>query len=303
MGILKRIKGSYVFTQLEVGKYTRRRGAARRSDSGAETPRTAPDFVSEFDRAAEEELYEAQLAAAEDERRQRAPRTAETSCSAETLAGRPATQVRSSVDLTAAQRERLGGLTAVSTPLSSPRPSLQPASGDAAVFDTARPRPHAARAARSTVDMQSVYFAPGHNVTLTNRQQQKQQQMADGWAPSSSVSAIDRSSASSTDYYLFSPSPRETSHAPLTARRQQLRGVVRADTLAGADLHRQCLDEPAAPPRSSTNPFAARRRGAARPPPHAGLFDDGADDLDPYHSRRYLNTPVYADIHGSDLLA
>ncbi|KAJ2708869.1 hypothetical protein H4R19_004536 [Coemansia spiralis] len=313
MGILKRIKGSYVFTHLEVGKYTRRRGAPRRGDGtaadGSETPRTAPVFVSEFDRAAEEELYEAQLAAAaaESERQQQVPHTATTSYSAETLAARPATQVQSSVDLTAAQRERLGGLTAVSTPQSSPRPSPHPASPDTAAFDTPQPRPRPTRVARSTVDIQSVYFAPGRNVTLTNRQ--RQQQMAEGSSQSSSsspVPAFNKGSASSTDYYLFSPSPREVSQAPLEARRLQLRGIVRADTHTGADLHRHCVDElPVASVRSITNPSVARRQGAPLlPPPHAGLFDDGVGGIDPKHPRKYLNTPIYTDAHGgSDLLA
>ncbi|KAJ1725910.1 hypothetical protein LPJ61_005557 [Coemansia biformis] len=315
MGIMKRIKGSYVFTQLEVGKYTRRRGAVPRGDGGsAEVARAAPNFVSEFDRVAEEELYEAQIAAAAEERRQQQVlRAATTSYSAETLATRPATQVRSSVDLTAAQRERLGGLTAVSTPQTSPQPSPQPSSADVAAYCTARPRPRAARTARSTVDIQSVYFAPGRNITVTN--QQRQQMAADG-PQSSPVPAFNKGSASSTDYYLFSPSPREAAQVPLTARRQNLRGVVLADTGA-ADLHRQCVDAPVLPaaPDASTNPFVARRRTVRSdwrpvntpppPPPHAVLFSD-VGGIDPNHPRKHLNTPIYAGVHatdGVDLLA
>ncbi|KAJ2344222.1 hypothetical protein GGF43_005500, partial [Coemansia sp. RSA 2618] len=234
MGIFKRIKNSYVFTQLEVGKYTKRRTSANGAEIGTIRAGTVSS-VDEFDRAGAE-LQAEQLA----EERARS-----TSRSAETLAGRHVGRVRSSMDLTAAARERLGGRTAVSTPQTSPTP----ASFDAEV----RPRPRPARTARSTAEMQSVYFAPGRNVTMTNQQKQRMSTY-----PKDSLPSFDKNSASSTDYYVFAPTTRQMSTAPLDARRRQMRGVVGPEE--DRDPHRR--EELSEIHAQSTNPFVERRRNA-----------------------------------------
>ncbi|KAJ2829723.1 hypothetical protein IWW50_000689 [Coemansia erecta] len=289
MGIFKRIKNSYVFTQLEVGKYTKRRTSANGAEIGTIRAGTVSS-VDEFDRAGAE-LQAEQLA----EERARS-----TSRSAETLAGRHVGRVRSSMDLTAAARERLGGRTAVSTPQTSPTP----ASFDAEVRP--RPRPRPARTARSTAEMQSVYFAPGRNVTMTNQQKQRMSTY-----PKDSLPSFDKNSASSTDYYVFAPTARQMSTAPLDARRRQMRGVVGPEE--DRDPHRR--EELSEIHAQSTNPFVERRRNAHKMVEQgwnsSSPFDDplvgsGRGGIDPNHPRKHLNTPVYANQAGSmglDLLA
>ncbi|KAJ1845447.1 hypothetical protein LPJ70_002495 [Coemansia sp. RSA 2708] len=283
MGILRRIKNSYVFTQLEVGKYTKRRTSANQAELGV----VRAVYEDEFDRAANE-LRAEQLA---EEHRKRSAQSAETLAvgSAHGVA-----RVRSSMDLTAAQRQRLDGRTAVSTPATSPD----------AYEVRARPRP--TRTARSNADMQSVYFAPGRNVSMTNQQKQRQSVY-----PTEELPSFDKNSASSTDYYVYAPSARQRAQTPLDARRRQMRGQIRAQPLSAGELHRS--EELAEP--QTTNPFVERRRKAHKMVEQgwnsAAPFDDplvgsGRGGIDPNHPRKHLNTPVYANQAGTvglDLLA
>ncbi|KAJ2365784.1 hypothetical protein H4S02_010610, partial [Coemansia sp. RSA 2611] len=149
MGLIKKIKNSYVFTQLEVGKYTKRRnGNNTARDQNTETHGTirpgGSEFIGAFDQAAEEVRRE------------------QLSASAETIRSVPSIpRFKSTVDLSATQRAHQSGplayaesrgTTAVSTPQTSPF------SDTADSFDgqpLPRARPKGARAARSTMDMQS----------------------------------------------------------------------------------------------------------------------------------------------------
>ncbi|KAJ2539076.1 hypothetical protein IWW35_006093 [Coemansia sp. RSA 1878] len=323
MGILTRIKNSYVFTQLEVGKYTKRRASGQNDGVRAATT----EQLDEFDRAAAE-LRAEQMADAE--RVRRGMRS--TSQSVETLAARGVARVRSSMDLTATQRERLGGRTAVSTPnpsvwspnsseMRSPSSSSgqwsptnsgprSPASDSfmrsptSDSYGSVQPRPRPARANRGAADMQSVYFAPGRNVTTTNQQKQRQSVYP------TEVPTFDKNSASSTDYYVYAPTSRQMATAPLDSRRRELRGIVGPEQ--HGDLHRR---EELNEVNGSTNPFVERRRKAQKMAVEgwgsATPFDDplvgsGRGGIDPNHPRKYLHTPVYANQAGSaglDLLA
>ncbi|KAJ1857725.1 hypothetical protein GGH12_000669 [Coemansia sp. RSA 1822] len=323
MGILKRIKNSYVFTQLEVGKYTKRRVSAQNDGVRAATT----EQLDEFDRAAAE-LRAEQMADAE--RVRRGMRS--TSQSVETLAARGVARVRSSMDLTATQRERLGGRTAVSTPnpsvwspssseLRSPSSSSGPRSptnsgprspaSDSYMrsptsdsYGSVQPRPRPARTGRGATEMQSVYFAPGRNVTTTNQQKQRQSVYP------TEVPTFDKNSASSTDYYVYAPTSRQMASAPLDARRRELRGIIGPEP--HGDMHRR---EELNEVNGSTNPFVERRRKAQKMVVEgwgsATPFDDplvgsGRGGIDPNHPRKYLHTPVYANQTGSaglDLLA
>ncbi|KAJ2706291.1 hypothetical protein FB645_001686 [Coemansia sp. IMI 203386] len=353
MGLIKKIKSSYMFTQFEVGKYTKRRSPSSARDGnmqgGEMTIRPATtEFISEFDRAAEEAQREQRLD--EEERRQRRlkagqPRTN----SAETLpvsaleeahgaAVRQQQQrqqqlnkYKSSMELSSTQRDRQQNLvngtlpyaalqspqsgssqatTAASTPDGSPfeasADQFGNGSGDQPI---PRPRPKGARGARSNMDMQSVYFAPGRNVTMTNQQKQRMSVYP------TDKPAFDKLSASSVDYYVFSPNKRELSNIPLDARRRA-RGIVAPEESPADALHAsETKAEAERAAAMSTNPFVERRKKAqvmasqgwdsASPftDPLVGSGRGGVDHSDP---RKYLNTPMYANQAGSggvDLLA
>ncbi|KAI9482297.1 hypothetical protein LPJ78_002353 [Coemansia sp. RSA 989] len=303
MGILKRIKNSYVFTHMEVGKYTKRRAPSQPTEIGI--IRAAPtEYFDEFDRAASE-LRAEQIA----EARQRSARNA--SNSAETLGDsgtRHMSRARSSMDLTAAQRERLSGRTAVSSPRAINGSPVSPPDSASAGEAVPRPRPRPARTARSNADMQSVYFAPGRNVKMTNQQKQRMSM----YPADTEMPAFDKNSASSTDYYVFTPSVRQqpSQPMPLDIRRKQMRGMIAPEPHSASELHRaEELRE------QETNPFVERRRKAHKMAVEgwdsAAPFDDpligsGRGGIDPNHPRKHLNTPVYANQAGSsglDLLA
>ncbi|KAI9500881.1 hypothetical protein GGI25_005931 [Coemansia spiralis] len=233
MGLIKKIKGSYMFTQMEVGKYTK-----RRSPGHKEMPARPSEFIFEFDESREHSI-------------ETLPRSQTQPM--------PLTHHQSSMELS---NPRSPSATVVESP-------------------TVRPRP-TARAARSTMDMQSVYFAPGRNVTH------------------------DRTAASSVDYYVFTPSHGELKAMPLDKRRQH-RGVVAP---ARGSVHQA---EPEA--EKSNNPFVERRRAAqglaVQGWGSSAPFDDpivgsGRGGIDPNDPRKYLNTPLYANQAGAggvDLLA
>ncbi|KAJ2860132.1 hypothetical protein GGH94_005708 [Coemansia aciculifera] len=297
MGLIKKIKNSYVFTQFEVGKYTKRRnGSNTARDQSTEahgTVRASPgnEFISAFDQAADEVRRE------------------QLSGSAETIGAAPSIQrFKSSVELSATQRAQAGplayaesrGSTAVSTPQASPF------SDTADNFDgqpLPRARPKGARAARSTMDMQSVYFAPGRNVSMTNQQKQRLSVYA------TDVPRFDKNSASSMDYYVFTPTRREVAQMPLDAKRRT-RGLVAPDEAPSPSLHQE-------PEGLPTNPFVERRKKAqqmARSPtverweshgPSSPFADQSSGGGSADEPRRYLNTPVYASgsTKGLDLLA
>ncbi|KAJ2005758.1 hypothetical protein GGI04_002125 [Coemansia thaxteri] len=260
MGLIKKIKNSYVFTQFEVGKYTKRRnggGGSGGSSSGSKgpgTPRSAggSEFISAFDEVADE---------------------IQASSSVSTLGrGDRVQRAGSSAELA------VGYTSTASTAASTPQAS--PFEGGGGV----RARPAGARAARSTMDMQSVYFAPGRNVAAASA---KRQSVYPGEVP-----RFDKQSASSVDYYVFTPTRRDLAALPLDARRRTTRGVVAPDEKPSPDLHRDDF--------ASTNPFVERRRkahvAAASPPVPASAVP----------ARKYLTTPVYANQSGTtglDLLA
>ncbi|KAJ2807451.1 hypothetical protein H4R20_001288 [Coemansia guatemalensis] len=325
MGILKRIKGSYMFTQLEVGKYTKRRTSNQQSNNSPNEMVVRPvttGFVSEFDRAADE-LRAEQMAEQQQKQQRRRQKQLQQSAgmdtssySSETLANdRQMGRVRSSMDLTATQRERLGGRTAVSTPQS-------PESNGG--FESVRPRPRprpTARSARSNADMQSVYFAPGRNVTTTNQRHQRMSMYPSESSPSLiPPPAFDKNSASSTDYYVFTPSSNELSGVALENRRKHMRGIVAPEKRTAPEVHRHEARMEAE--QVSTNPFVERRRRASPTTPAAveqewttqplssAFLPDAAGynggGIDPNHPRKHLNSPVYANQAGSnglDLLA
>ncbi|PIA12586.1 hypothetical protein COEREDRAFT_84025 [Coemansia reversa NRRL 1564] len=309
MGILKRIKGSYMFTQMEVGKYTKRRTTNQGSNSPEMVVRpVTTGFVSEFDRAADELRAEQMIE--QQRRRQKQLTGMENSQSSETLSNdRQIGRVRSSMDLTSAQRERMDGRTAVSTP-QSPE-----SNGN---FETVRPRPRPnGRSARSNADMQSVYFAPGRNITTTNQRYQRMSVYPSESSPSLDTQTFDKNSASSTDYYVFTPSNNELSGVALENRRKHIRGIVAPEKRSASQVHRDEERKEAENP--STNPFVERRRRRKASPsadqewktlPLNSTFlpdtpeYDGA--IDPNHPRKHLNTPVYANqtgTNGLDLLA
>ncbi|KAJ2378515.1 hypothetical protein IW150_000750 [Coemansia sp. RSA 2607] len=331
MGLIKKIKGSYMFTHMEVGKYTKRRlpASARDAPPSEMTVRAATtEFISEFDRAAAEAQREQQWQADEAEKRQRRQQAREARTnSSETLPVEPLTEqhlraapvlgrYKSSVELSLAQRERQGALpytgqpspasTAVSTP------SASPFSATADTFEAEqpipRPRPKGARSARSTVDMQSVYFAPGRNVTMTNQQKQRASVY-----PAENKPTFDKNSASSMDYYVFAPTRRDISSMPLDARRRA-RGVIAPEDKPAPELH--AMETKAEAERAvSTNPFVERRKKAqvlvaegwnSASPFTDPLVGSGRGGIDPNDPRKYLNTPMYANQAGSggvDLLA
>ncbi|KAJ2488511.1 hypothetical protein IWW37_004741 [Coemansia sp. RSA 2050] len=301
MGLIKKIKNSYVFTQLEVGKYTKRRNGSNNAarDQSSETHGTiragGSEFISAFDQAADEVRRE------------------QLSASAETIKSVPSIpRFKSTVELSATQRTHQTGplpyaesrgTTAVSTPQTSPF------SDTADAFDEQplpRARPKGARAARSTMDMQSVYFAPGRNVSMTNQQKQRLS------VYSTDVPRFDKNSASSMDYYVFTPTRREVAQMPLDARRRT-RGHVAPDEAPSPSLHHE-------PEGLPTNPFVERRKKAqlmAKSPvserwedhgPSSPFADQSGGSGMADEPRRYLNTPVYASQsgrspNGLDLLA
>ncbi|KAJ2633811.1 hypothetical protein GGF44_003657 [Coemansia sp. RSA 1694] len=311
MGLIKKIKNSYVFTQLEVGKYTKRRNASNPArDHGSETGGVVravttgnSEFISAFDHAVD------------DFQRQPANNSAETIGSAR--GGAPAIQrFKSTVELSAPQRQAAAmksplayaesrGTTAVSTPQASP---FSDEASDAFGEPAPRPRPKGARAARSTMDMQSVYFAPGRNVSMTNQQKQR---LSVYPAEAAALPHFDKNSASSMDYYVFTPTRREVAQLPFDAKRRTNRGVVAPDESPSPELHRE---EEAV----SSNPFVERKRAqmAKSPTPLQQRWDchspspfaDQAQGGSENEPRRYLNTPVYASqtggsTKGLDLLA
>ncbi|KAJ2162793.1 hypothetical protein GGF46_000356 [Coemansia sp. RSA 552] len=307
MGLLKRIKNSYVFTQLEVGKYTRRRTSGQHEAAvGVVRPAMSEEFISEFDRAAEELRAEQDA----EERRQQQ----QQSYSADTLAMRAVGRVRSSMDLTAAQRERLdkrGDGSSPRTAVASPQ-TASPSPSDAGLPGTVRARPRPTRAARSQADIQSVYFAPGRNVTMTNQQRQRMSV----YASEEPLPSFDKNSASSTDYYVYAPTANQMAQVPLDQRRRQLRGLVQPEPRMAPEMHRdevqaECERLP------TTNPFVQRSQQKSRSPAmpqawdcHTPFSDTPAASafgvIDPNHPRKHLNTPVYANQTGSsglDLLA
>ncbi|KAJ2721605.1 hypothetical protein GGI07_003842 [Coemansia sp. Benny D115] len=342
MGLIKKIKGSYMFTQLEVGKYTKRRGNTAARDASAET--TAPgmvraattEFVSEFDRAAEEAQRERQWQQREAEKR----RQRHAAGSNETLpvapldhSTVPSRQVlgrhRSSMELSASQRDRYtqsGTLpyAALQSPQSAgsqtttvaSTPDGSPFTATADSFGTdqpiPRPRPRGARGARSTVDMQSVYFAPGRNVTMTNQQKQRMSV----YPVAEDKPSFDKNSASSTDYYVFTPARRDVARMPLDARRKT-RALVAPEENSGSALHEREVQAEAdrAAAVAATNPFVERRRKAhvlanegwnSASPFDDPLVGSGRGGIDPNDPRKHLNTPMYANQAGSgglDLLA
>ncbi|KAJ2843730.1 hypothetical protein J3B02_005180 [Coemansia erecta] len=361
MGLIKKIKGSYMFTQFEVGKYTKRRSpsSARDSSMQAGEMRIRPantEFISEFDRAAEEARQEQQWQQRqqqkrdEEERRQRGlrpgqPRTnsvetlpvsrlEEAHSAAVRQQQRQQSQLgkyKSSMELSASQRDRqqvgTSGGTLPYAALQSPQsstsqattaastPGASPFSGSADQFGTddqpvPRPRPKGARGARSTMDMQSVYFAPGRNVTMTNQQKQRMSV----YPSAADKPMFDKNSASSVDYYVFSPTKQDFLSMPLDARRRA-RGVVAPEEKPADALHASETRAEAERAAGSSNPFVERRKkaqvmasegwGSASPftDPLVGSGRGGVDHSDP---RKYLNTPLYANQAGSggvDLLA
>ncbi|KAJ1720557.1 hypothetical protein LPJ53_004836 [Coemansia erecta] len=350
MGLIKKIKGSYMFTHMEVGKYTKRRSAATARDGpqgGEMTVRAATtEFISEFDRAAEEAQREQQWRADEEEKRQRRQqqqqqqhaKQARTN-SVETLpvehleeshsrAVRQSHQLgkyKSSMELSAAQRERQGTLpyaalqspqsasspatTAVSTPSASPFNNTADTFGESEEQPIPRPRPKGARSARSAVDMQSVYFAPGRNVTMTNQQKQR----VSMYPTDNKPPTFDKNSASSMDYYVFAPTRRDLSTMPLDARRRA-RGMIAPEDKPAPVLHAN-ETRAEAERAASTNPFVERRKKAqelvsegwdSASPFTDPLVGSGRGGIDPNDPRKYLNTPMYANQAGSggvDLLA
>ncbi|KAJ1661773.1 hypothetical protein IW140_006447 [Coemansia sp. RSA 1813] len=312
MGLIKKIKGSYVFTHMEVGKYTKRRAQAQKGEVLSAPPVVRPaEFVSEFEYAAEEmQREEMQVSAMQrshtDSGIMPGPRHNLPHC-------------RSSIELSQRQRgspSPSSTLSRATTAVGSTQSPASPFAPTDAFIDQQqpipRPRPKGARGARSTVDMQSVYFAPGRNVSMTNQQKQRQSVY-----PGESVGGFDKHSASSVDYYVFTPSKREISSMPLDARRRQLRnGVVTYDQKPADSLHRsETVAETASVPKSMNNPFVERRRKAhelnAQGWNSASPFDDpligsGRGGIDPNDPRKYLNTPLYASQTGAggvDLLA
>ncbi|KAJ1800151.1 hypothetical protein LPJ56_006538 [Coemansia sp. RSA 2599] len=360
MGLIKKIKGSYMFTQFEVGKYTKRRSPSSARDMGMQAgemtirPATT-EFISEFDRAADEALQEQRWQQQEEERRQRRLRPGQPRTnSIETLPAdkleeahgaavrqrqRQQSQLgkyKSSMELSATQRERqqqqqagANGIlpyaalqspdssssqatTAVSTPDASPfgGSADQFGSGDQPI---ARPRPKGARSARSNMDMQSVYFAPGRNVTMTNQQKQRMSVYPTAASTGDGKPVFDKNSASSVDYYVFSPNKRDLSSMPLDARRRA-RGVVAPEEKPADALHASEA-KAEAERAASTNPFVERRKKAqalasegwvSESPFTDPLVGSGRGGVDPSDPRKYLNTPLYANQAGSggvDLLA
>ncbi|KAJ1950329.1 hypothetical protein FBU59_000730 [Linderina macrospora] len=278
MGLMKKIKKSYVFTHMEVGKYTKRRTNSSQTmdvectSGGVVTT----EFISEFDEPR--------------------PTTAVRAMTAPTW---------SSNSLQHADRSPASSqATAVSSP---PTPTNTQNTGE---FPEPRRRPKPARAARSAVDMQSVYFAPGRNINTPN----STNSLYPGDKPQ-----FDKNSASSMDYYVFTPTRRDVSATMPLDERKRHRATVKAEQ-ATSSLHKHELAAEASTPASlPTNPFVARRKQAQQMTSQgwnaANPFDDpiinsgrGGDrsGLDPNDPRKYLNTPVYANQAGNtglDLLA
>ncbi|KAJ1896986.1 hypothetical protein LPJ66_003659 [Kickxella alabastrina] len=360
MGLMKKIKGSYMFTHMEVGKYTKRRGASTSRESidvhatttGHGTIRAATtEFISEFDRAAEEAQREEQWQAEEQKWRQHrheqklrhARANSIETLSTEHLEDAHSAAIRqqqkqkqkqpalsrykSSMELSASQRYQQippgassGSLpyasvqspqsgssrtTAVSTPQASP---FEEDLGAFGAEPVPRSRPRGARTARSNMDMQSVYFAPGRNVTMTNQQKQRVSiyPMAD------EKPQFNKNSASSMDYYVFTPTRRDVSAMPLDSKRRT-RGVIAPEEMMAPELHQNEVDAEAE--RASKNPFVERRMKArvlvnegwdSASPFTDPLIGSGRGGVDPNDPRKYLNTPMYANQAGTggvDLLA
>ncbi|KAJ1927812.1 hypothetical protein EC988_010208, partial [Linderina pennispora] len=117
-------------------------------------------------------------------------------------------------------------------------------------FPVPRPRPKPARAARSAVDMQSVYFAPGRNIKTPNA-------AAGSSLYPSDKPQFDKNSASSMDYYVFTPTRRDAAATMPLDERKRHRAQVKADQATSA-LHKHELAAEASAPASlpaNTNPF------------------------------------------------
>ncbi|KAJ2866642.1 hypothetical protein GGI22_001233 [Coemansia erecta] len=309
MGLIKKIKGSYMFTHMEVGKYTKRRAQSQKGEAVSAPPVVRPaEFISEFDYAAQEMQLE---------KRKVMQRSHTDSNIVGSRHGLP--HCRSSIELTPMQRQRMGQSSPSSTlsrattaVASTQSPAASPFAPTDAFIDqqpAPRPRPKGtARGARSTADMQSVYFAPGRNISMTNQQKQRQSV----YPGEKDIAGFDKHSASSVDYYVFTPSKRDMASMPLDARRRQLRGgVVTYDHNPPESLHRSETMAEA----GTNNPFVERRRMAhelnAQGWNSATPFDDpivgsGRGGINPNDPRKYLNTPLYASQTGAggvDLLA
>ncbi|KAJ2825680.1 hypothetical protein FBU31_003647 [Coemansia sp. 'formosensis'] len=155
------------------------------------------------------------------------------------------------------------------------------------------------------MDMQSVYFAPGRNVSMTNQQKQRLSVYP------ADVPRFDKNSASSMDYYVFTPTRREVSQLPFDAKRRT-RVLVAPDESPSPSLHQE-------PEGLPTNPFVERRKKAQQvaksptserwesPGPSSPFADQPGSGGSADEPRRYLNTPVYAGQGGGstglDLLA
>ncbi|KAJ2884568.1 hypothetical protein IWW38_005413 [Coemansia aciculifera] len=304
MGLIKKIKNSYVFTQLEVGKYTKRRTASNpaRDHSG---PTESSGGVVRAAQAAGPSSSE--FISAFSDQAHGADSSDTINFSTSTISNAPTMQrFRSTAELSSAQRKAQQGpmspplsyadsrgTTAVSTPNSAAS-----SADDAFSGVVPRPRPQGARAARSTVDMQSVYFAPGRNVSMTNQQKQRLSMYPAAGAEATSPH-FDKNSASSMDYYVFTPTRREIAQLPFDAKRRTNRGRVAPDESPSPSLHQE--QEPV-----ETNPFVERRKRAHQmslsptspttptPPASQKRWDCRESD----EPRRYLNTPVYADQAG-----
>ncbi|KAJ2552326.1 hypothetical protein EV175_003358 [Coemansia sp. RSA 1933] len=316
MGLMKKIKGSYMFTHMEVGKYTKRRTQNQKGETAVPAPPAMrpTEFVSEFE-------YVAQEMQLEEQRKRQVMQRSHTDSGVIGSSRHGLPHCRSSIELSPAQRQRMGQSSPSSTlsrattaVASAQSPAASPFAPTDAFIDQQqpipRPRPRGARGARSTVDMQSVYFAPGRNISMTNQQKQRQSMYPD----EKDLASFDKHSASSVDYYVFTPSKREMASLPLDARRRQLRGgVVTYDHRPAETLHRsETLAEAGG---VNNNPFVERRRKAhelnAQGWNSATPFDDpivgsGRGGVDPDNPRKYLNTPLYASQTGAggvDLLA
>ncbi|KAI8318591.1 hypothetical protein GQ54DRAFT_77252 [Martensiomyces pterosporus] len=375
MGLMKKIKNSYLATHMEVGKYTKRR--ANGSSSARDFPSNdadyavtgtvrpvAGEFISEFDQAADD-LRREQERAARMQPPSMARRTATepqwSTRGAETLDDssivdsrgrtlqhkrtdnfRQLSHYKSSIDVASSSRSRsqrreemLAGAsspgsvlpfagasasslsasqttTAVSTPGSSPfgdssndfgATTEQPA-------PVPRARPKGARAGRSAINTQSVYFAPGRNITVPN--QVVGAVAGSTLSPGERRPQFDKNSASSMDYYVFTPTRRDLSSMPLDMKKKH-RGMVAPDSQLAKSLHRNEVREeansPVSPmsPVNANNPFVARQKKAQQmvdqgwnstSPFEDPVVGSGRGGINPDEPRKYLTTPVYANQAG-----
>ncbi|KAJ2076864.1 hypothetical protein H4R24_005459 [Coemansia sp. RSA 988] len=139
-------------------------------------------------------------------------------------------------------------------------------------------------------------------------------------SPSLIPQCFDKNSASSMDYYVFTPSSNELGGVTLENRRKHMRGIVAPENRMAPEVHRQEVRMETE--NVSTNPFVERRRRASPTPnaeqewmtqtlngaflPNTTGYDGGSGGIDPNHPRKHLNSPVYANqagTNGLDLLA